>query len=74
MGRHGENIHKRKDGRWEARVIVSDSCSGKSHYRYLYGKSYQEAKEKRNFFWKMNLLQLILRMILTDMIRSLLQS
>lgn len=50
MGRHGENIHKRKDGRWEARVIVSDSCSGKSHYRYLYGKSYQEAKRKKKFF------------------------
>lgn len=48
MGRHGENIRKRKDGRWEARVIDSYSLNGKAHYRYLYGKTYREAKEKKN--------------------------
>lgn len=47
MGRHGENIRKRKDGRWEARVIDSYSLDGKAHYRYLYGKTYQEVKEKK---------------------------
>lgn len=25
MGRHGENIRKRKDGRWEARYMVYDA-------------------------------------------------
>lgn len=48
MGRRGENIHKRKDGRWEARVIYNYSKNGKTMYRYLYGKTYQEAKNKRN--------------------------
>lgn len=48
MGRHGENIRKRKDGRWEARVIDSYSLTGKAHYSYLYGKTYQEAREKKN--------------------------
>lgn len=47
MGRHGENIRKRKDGRWEARYIQSHNEQGKAKYRYLYGKSYQEVKEKR---------------------------
>ena len=32
MGRHGENIHKRKDGLWEARVIQSHDFSGKAKY------------------------------------------
>lgn len=47
MARHGENIHKRKDGRWEARYIQGYNKDGKAHYRYLYGKSYQEVKKKK---------------------------
>lgn len=47
MGRHGENIRKRKDGRWEARYIQSYNTEGKAVYRYVYGKSYLEVKEKR---------------------------
>lgn len=47
MGRHGENIHKRKDGRWEARLPQYDGAGGKVIYRSLYGKTYLEAKEKR---------------------------
>lgn len=47
MGRHGENIRKRKDGRWEARFIAGYDYSGKAKYRYIYGKTYLEAKEKR---------------------------
>lgn len=48
MGRHGENIRKRKDGRWEARMICRYDMEGKAVYRSVYGKSYMEAKEKRN--------------------------
>lgn len=48
MGRRGENIFHRQDGRWEARFIWSYSSDGKAKYRYLYGKTYAEAKEKRN--------------------------
>lgn len=44
MSRTGENIYKRKDGRWEARYIKSYD-SGKALYASIYGKSYREAKE-----------------------------
>ncbi len=46
MARRGENIHKRKDGRWEARIIEG-YCNGKSKYRSIYGKTYMEVKAKR---------------------------
>lgn len=48
MGRRGENIRKRNDGRWEARVIYGYDHSGKAKYQSLYGKTYSEVKEKRN--------------------------
>ena len=48
MGKHGENIRKRKDGRWEARIISAYDLCGKAVYRSFYGKTYLEAKEKRN--------------------------
>jgi len=40
MPRRGENIYKRKDGRWEGRQLKID---GK--YQYFYGKSYREVKD-----------------------------
>lgn len=42
----GENIFKRKDGRWEARYIKGYQPSGKIKYGFCYGKSYKEAKAK----------------------------
>lgn len=50
MGKHGENIRKRKDGRWEARLISEYDGTGKAKYRSFYGKTYMEAKEKRNAY------------------------
>lgn len=44
----GENIYKRKDGRWEARYVKGRLPSGKIQYGYCYGKSYKEAKTKAN--------------------------
>lgn len=44
----GENIFKRKDGRWEARYVKGRDLSGKIKYGFCYGKSYKEAKEKVN--------------------------
>lgn len=44
--RKGENIFKRKDGRWEARYIKAHDLSGKAQYGFCYGKTYREAKEK----------------------------
>lgn len=47
MSRVGENITKRKDGRWEARYIKGYK-NGEAVYGYLYGKTYEEAKKKKN--------------------------
>lgn len=49
MARHGENIYKRKDGRWEGRYIKGYDANGKSIPGYVYGKTYKEAKEKLTF-------------------------
>ena len=46
MARHGENIRKRKDGRWEGRYRIYSEEKRKVLYRSVYGKSYQEAREK----------------------------
>lgn len=46
MSRRGENIYKRKDGRWEGRYIRSDQEGGKAKYGSVYGRSYREVKEK----------------------------
>ena len=46
MPRKGENIYKRKDGRWEGRYIKSRTCTGKIVYGYVYAKTYREAKTK----------------------------
>ena len=46
MSRKGENIYKRKDGRWEGRYIKCRTDEGKAQYGYVYAGSYQQAKEK----------------------------
>ena len=46
MARKGENIYKRKDGRWEGRYIVCYDSYGKAKYKYLYAKTYSEIKAK----------------------------
>lgn len=45
MSRRGENIYKRRDGRWEARYIKSRDGSGRAIYGYIYRQSYREAKK-----------------------------
>ncbi len=47
MPRRGENIYKRKDGRWEGRYIKGRT-DGKVKYGYVYAKTYREIKEKLN--------------------------
>ena len=44
------NIRKRKDGRWEARVI-EERGNGERKYRSLYGKSYTEVKAKKEEYY-----------------------
>jgi len=46
MAQHGENIYRRRDGRWEARVIRDYAANGKPLFAYFYGHTYEEAKEK----------------------------
>lgn len=46
MSRRGENIYKRKDGRWEGRYIRSRTCTGRIVYGYVYAKTYRETKAK----------------------------
>ena len=48
MARTGENIYKRKDGRWEARYIKYYDGSGKAKYGYVYGAiDYMSEQMKR---------------------------
>lgn len=49
MPRRGENIRKRKDGRWEGRYIKGyDLKSKKAKYASVYGKTYSEVSLKLN--------------------------
>ena len=43
MPKRGENIYKRKDGRWEGRYLKPNK-----KYGYIYGNAYKEVKEKLN--------------------------
>lgn len=48
MPRRGENIRKRKDGRWEARYPNGVNEKGATKYTSIYGSTYREVKHKRN--------------------------
>lgn len=44
MARRGENIYKRKDGRWEGRYKDGFKPDGKTKYSSVYGKTYAEVR------------------------------
>lgn len=46
MSKKGENIRKRKDGRWEGRYKKGRRENGQIIYGSIYGRSYREVKEK----------------------------
>jgi len=46
MARCGENIYKRKDGRWEGRYIKGRKPDGKPLFGSVYGKTRKEARDK----------------------------
>ena len=46
MARHGENIHKRKDGRYEGRYIKARDAAGRAVWGYVYSTSYMAVKEE----------------------------
>ncbi len=52
--RKGDNIRERADGRFEARFIKGRNENGKAIYGYCYGKTREEAAEKREWQLKKN--------------------
>ncbi|MEO1769222.1 site-specific integrase [Candidatus Enterococcus ferrettii] len=46
MSRRGENIYKRKDGRWEGRYEKGRKETGRIKYGYVYSQSYQDVRQK----------------------------
>ena len=54
MSRRGENIRKRKDGRWEARYIKGRKNDGKIIYGSIYAKTYKEVKQKLHIYLENN--------------------
>ena len=46
MARRGDNIHKRKDGRWEGRYKDGYRADGSAKYSSVYAHSYFECKKK----------------------------
>jgi len=46
MAKRGDNIRKRKDGRWEGRYKKGRAADGRIIYGSVYGKSYKETKSK----------------------------
>lgn len=47
MPRRGENIYKRKDGRWEARYVKEVLPNGKKKYGSVYANNYKDVKAKQ---------------------------
>lgn len=46
MAKRGNNIYKRKDGRYEGRVAVGYREDGKIHYKSVYARTLAEVKQK----------------------------
>lgn len=46
MARRGENIYKRKDGRYEGRYIKGYDINEKAIYGYIYSRNYADIKEQ----------------------------
>lgn len=44
MARHGENIYRRKDGRYEGRYVIGKTSSGKTRFGYVYARQYAEVR------------------------------
>ena len=46
MAKKGENIYKRKDGRWEGRYIKGRDPNGRPRYGYVYGYKYKDIRTR----------------------------
>ena len=54
MSRKGENIYKRKDGRWEGRYKKGKTAEGRTLYGSCYGRTYRETKVSENQIEELN--------------------
>ena len=50
--RTGQNIYKRRDGRWEARIPLGIKANGRRYFKCFYGKTYQEARNRKQDYEK----------------------
>ena len=46
MARRGENIYKRKDGRYEGRYVIGKKDNGCTRFGYIFGHTYAEVHSK----------------------------
>lgn len=46
MAKRGENIYKRKDGRYEGRYVIGRKDNGKTRFGYVYDRSYNGVRTK----------------------------
>lgn len=46
MAKHGENIYKRKDGRYEGRYVVGKTAEGRTRFGYIYGRQYSDVQAR----------------------------
>lgn len=44
MAKHGENIYKRRDGRYEGRYVVGKTKDGKTRFGYVYARQYAKVR------------------------------
>lgn len=46
MPRRGENIYKRKDGRYEGRYVIGKHANGQTRFGYIYGYQYADVQHR----------------------------
>ena len=46
MPRRGENIYKRRDGRYEGRYVIGKTAAGKIKFGYIYGYQYKKVRNE----------------------------
>lgn len=46
MSRRGENIYKRKDGRYEGRYVIGKQTNGRTRFGYIYGRQYADVRHR----------------------------
>lgn len=44
MARHGENIYKRQDGRYEGRYVIGKKNDGKTRFGYVYARQFADVR------------------------------